>query len=528
METPPQLSLWDRSTTARFFRWLFRWRTVRRILIGLAWMATIIALLYGVENWRGRHAWNKYRQELEARGVQLDLKAFIPKPIPDEENFAATPFFEFLFASKKNRYDWVDDFSLAQRKVPNPNARGNKASRQFVDLVAWETALAEIRSDQPDKSQKIRSGRLDRESRAGAAPAVLTGLKDGDVNFEELRAASHRRYSRYSVKYNLEDPWGILLPHLSTIKAVVQRLQVRACAELAAGQGQDALDDVKLMLYLADSLKEEPFLISYLVRVACLHIATQPIWEGLADRRWSDAQLQEIHKRLEQYDFLTDLQRPLNSERAAGVLTVDLLLKRKYRFSHLVGTTDGQTIIEMIARIAPRGWYYQEQLNYCRIYERQFGGAFDATKRRVFPGQIEVRVHELQREIGGGRLGRTVSGVLHHRLLAAMLVPVLDKLPLKAAMAQTTADQGALACALERYRLANGNLPEELEALVPRFIAKLPNDMLTGEPYKYRRGEEGQFVLYSVGWNEEDDGGTPGNTLFDEKQGDWVWEYPQK
>ena len=51
--------------------------------------------------------------------------------------------------------------------------------------------------------------------------------------------------------------------------------------------------------------------------------------------------------------------------------------------------------------------------------------------------------------------------------------------------------------------------------------------MLTGEPYKYRRTDDGRFVLYSVGWDEKDDGGVPGKTLFDEKQGDWVWEYPQ-
>ena len=528
MEIPPQLSLWDRSTTARFFRWLFRWRTVRRILIGLAWMATIIALLYGVENWRGRHAWNKYRQELEARGVQLDLKTFIPKPVSDEENFAATPFFEFLFASKANRYDWVDDFAQAQGKVPNPNSKRDKASRQLVDLVAWESAFAEIGSGQPGRSQKIWSGKLDRESRAKAAPAVLAALKDSDAVFEELRAASRRPHSRYSVKYDLEDPWGILLPHLSTIKAVVQRLQIKACAELAAGEGQNALEDVKLTLYLADSLKEEPFLISYLVRMACLQIAIQPIWEGLADRRWWDAQLQEIQQRLQQYDFLADLKHSLNSERAAGVLTVDLLFRRKYRFSHLVGTTDGQAITEMIARIAPRGWYYQEQLNYCRLFEQQLGGTVDTMKKRISPTQIAANAQEMERMIGAGHLGKGFKAVVNHHVIAALMLPALDKLPLKAASAQTAADQAALACALERYRLANGQFPETLESLVPHFMTALPRDLLRGEPYKYRGGVDGQFVLYSVGWNEEDDGGTPGNTLFDEKEADWVWEYPEK
>jgi len=65
-----------------------------------------------------------------------------------------------------------------------------------------------------------------------------------------------------------------------------------------------------------------------------------------------------------------------------------------------------------------------------------------------------------------------------------------------------------------------------LEALSPRFISVLPNDVITGQPYKYDRTEDGQFILYSVGWNEKDDGGVPGKTLFDQTQGDWVWAYP--
>ena len=109
-----------------------------------------------------------------------------------------------------------------------------------------------------------------------------------------------------------------------------------------------------------------------------------------------------------------------------------------------------------------------------------------------------------------------------------MLLPALSKVILKSAAAQTAFNQAAIACALERYRLANGHFPEKLDALAPQFISSLPNDVLTGEPYKYRRTDDGRFVLYSVGWDEKDDGGVAGKTLFDEKQGDWVWEYPAR
>ena len=156
----------------------------------------------------------------------------------------------------------------------------------------------------------------------------------------------------------------------------------------------------------------------------------------------------------------------------------------------------------------------------------EVGGTYDVTQRRVSPSQIESNIHELGREMPTGHPVDGLRAIFHHQIFAAMLLPALPRLVVRTATAQTAADQAALACALERYRLANGRFPDTLGALVPRFIPRLPHDVINGEPYRYRRTEAGQFILYSVGWNEKDDGGVPGKTLFDEKEGDWVWQYP--
>jgi hypothetical protein len=47
----------------------------------------------------------------------------------------------------------------------------------------------------------------------------------------------------------------------------------------------------------------------------------------------------------------------------------------------------------------------------------------------------------------------------------------------------------------------------------------------------YRRTSDGQFVLYSVGWNETNDDGVVGlkeNGSVDRDTGDWVWQYHAK
>ena len=63
-------------------------RIVRRLLMVGASLVTLIGLFYAVENWRGRRAWEAFQTEWEARGEHFDLAYYIPKVVPDEENFA--------------------------------------------------------------------------------------------------------------------------------------------------------------------------------------------------------------------------------------------------------------------------------------------------------------------------------------------------------------------------------------------------------------------------------------------------------
>ena len=84
---------------------------------------------------------------------------------------------------------------------------------------------------------------------------------------------------------------------------------------------------------------------------------------------------------------------------------------------------------------------------------------------------------------------------------------------------------------LERYRVARGAFPESLDALTPEFIAKVPHDVIGGQPLKYRREADGSYVLYSVGWDEEDDGGEAAfnqDGTVDVQHGDWVWRSAAK
>jgi hypothetical protein len=112
-----------------------------------------------------------------------------------------------------------------------------------------------------------------------------------------------------------------------------------------------------------------------------------------------------------------------------------------------------------------------------------------------------------------------------------MLLPALGAAAKKFAFTQSSVNLARTACVLERYHLAHSEYPETLEALTPQFIDKLPHDIIGGWPLHYRRTEDGKFLLYSIGWNETDDGGQvvlKNDGSVDREKGDWVWQYPAK
>jgi hypothetical protein len=512
----------DLAALRRFLPWPVGTGSEKRGLITLAWVAVLIALCYGViDAWDG-HAWNAYRRDYEARVASLDVKTYIPKPIPDSDNFASTPFVQSWFKLNRTLFD-NDAYARAGNMLGS--SKRARSGWKFEDLVAWEEAFTAVASGTAKPKEGFRVEDRDQSSRAQAAPAVLSGLADDADVLEEMRAASARPGARYPVVYDLKKPWDILLPHLAKIKGSCLRLGLKADAELALGQNDKAFEDVNLMLYLTDTLKAEPFYISYLVRAACMNLAIGPIWEGLAEHRWTDGQLQQLQTRLESYDFMADTQQALRAERAFGLLHADLVKKQGLGLLADLGAMDDshprkqhRFLLKMLSLVIPSGWYNQEKLQYCLLYDSDFKGTFDSTAKRVYPRQIAANDRAWK-----ARSKDVWHAVTHHQLFAQMMLPALSRGPKKAASAQITLDHAAIACALERYRLANRQCPDTLEALVPRFKAHLPNDPFADGTYRYRPGDNGQFVLYSVGWNETDDGGVPGKVMYDESNGDWVW-----
>jgi hypothetical protein len=490
------------------------------VLVGLAGLATLIALLCTEENWRGKRAWERYKLQLEAQGEKLEWKDYVPAPVPDEQNFAMTlflaPLYDFNPEPRQegqsrwrdtNGFNRASSLSLSKPNLPTAEYHPDRSWRRLTDFPAWALAL----SGTTNRAPAAPTSSL---TRAEAAAEVLRALEKFNPIVEELRSASQRPYSRFKIRYQDDFAPGILLPHLAPLKSAAFLFQLRACAELALDQTDQAWSDTRMALYLADALKDEPFLISKLVRVAIVQLSLQPIWEGLAELKWSDAQLLEIEQRLGKIDLVTDAA--MRGERALGLRTIEQ--------SRSLGVMSQDSSIRhpVVTSLLLGGFFYQNAGSLARMYQQFLVTPVDAANQRIYPSRAIANDAAMTKAV--------VGGFRPYNIFAQILLPAVARAETKFAFCQTRVNEAIVACALERYRLAQGQFPESLEALSARFLQKLPHDVITGAPLIYHRSPDGQFILYSVGWNEKDDGGTVVMTQSNQPsadltEGDWVWQY---
>jgi len=518
---------------------------------GHPWLLSLLAaalgfilctlLFYTVEDYRGKRAWLKCVRISQARGDKLTMAEFAPLAVPDDQNFALQPIWvetivDTVGVEKARSWygDQVNGYYKTNAEGPldlplelygvleMTNYTGNWQLARRTDLALWQDYYRRL---------ALRTNFFP-VAPAPQSPAadVLLALSRYDGSIERLRTASALPYARFPINYTNENPAVVLLPHLAKLKGVVHLLRLRAGAELQAGQAAAALADIRVMLRLNDAIREEPFLISHLVHIAMFTLEMQPIWEGLADRRWNEAQLAELDGWLARLDFFKDYTKAMAGEKAYGCQLMGYFERNRQVLSEafespfpLPGNlAENETLVKFLAAAIPAGWFDQNRAAVWHFYDDHLDHLLDPVHRN----------YSKSNAVASANAERQLSASLSpYNRFAAMLIPALAKVANKCVFAQATLDLARLGIALERYRLAHGQFPDTLEALAPAFLSPLPHDLVTGGPLKYRRTEPDGFILYSVGLNETDDGGQSGLTMTGRptpETGDWVWRYPAR
>lgn len=543
------------------------WVWLRWLGLGGAALAVAVGLFYGFENWRGARAWAAERANVAGAGTPVTLAAVVPPEVPGVSNLATAGPFPMLFAFERDpgtglvsntnlpaALAWcaVDGvhgdghppgFGPSWTGIQETGAKGGaEAGARSLDLSAWAAYFrkparlgrqnvteARLRYGLPltnaSPGEPMPSGFPVADESDGSARDVLAALSLFDADMEVLAAAARRPEARFPVRY--EDGISALLPHLAALKRFAGVFSLRAVARMQVGDTDGALEDFRTALRLAESVGDEPLLISQLVRCASLGTALQVVWEGVTAHRWSPGQLQELQKLLAGVDATRGMRRALAGERIIGAQAlVEMLVgSRDGRRAlegffdsapEITGGSSGWYLSSLYAGWAPRGWHYLGLAEISKALR---------TLETSGPAQWAVQAQNWPPPPPSD----SVRYLLHRVYLRGGANDGLPTVVLKAARAQAWVRLAETACRLEGYRLENGAYPERLDLLVPQRAASVPLDPMSDQPLRYEAegADRARFRLWSVGANGLDDNGRltrrPEVLLGNL---DWAWTWP--
>jgi hypothetical protein len=510
-----------------------------RGFVGLVYfvlLAVIVpaAFVLAIENLRGDFLWRRERARLVEAGERLDFRSILGPAIPAEQNAGVAPIFLPLFdyacqrQGEENTTEWRNTNALHEFedrvKLPYqlfPRKDKKTPATPAVDLAMWADAYrrlaSEPRSDAPSWVADLKFSNNTNKP----AEDVLTGVSMAKAPLAAICEASARPRSQFPVHY--EEGFQALLRHLASMKAVNQQLELRCAAHLELGQTEAAQEDALCALRAAELAREEPLLISQLVRIAQGAIAMRTVWQGLAGHRWNDSQLASVQEQLAKMQYLPGLALAFEGERAAGIATMDKWIEAPRSTSNMIGPDESGGVSHLSTRLLPRAMLRQNQIALARYHSQMI-----ATLQVALSNAPQSGLAAVAKQCSDTAAREKLQGERSpYRMIAALLAPATGKATSKAFRAETLARMATVACALERCRLARGVYPEKLEELSPAFLPQPPLDLMNRQPYHYHRTDDGWFEFYSVGLNGVDDQGALGSNRVEEQK-DWRWPVPTR
>ena len=490
-------------------------------------LVALVVLFFVEEHFRGRWQLARYQKALIAQGEKLSIVECLPAPVPEGDN----AFFALRTASARQPGRGLSDLAPPTFRFASPGK-----VLPSLTLTQWQHSSSTQRSPSNITWAVFEQQRKDFEEPLAEARAAL-------------------RKPGFDARLPYHQGFNITMSHVNQLKGIGMQFSALTMLDLHAGRLDAALDDLDDLLTLGRRMAAEPIIISQLVRNALAAMAFNATWLALHTPGWSDAQLDRLQKLWEEQEFLTPMTRALEMERAITVMTYAQMRESGRQSADLFDLVQGGGIgagsagtnafnsvgqfieylgehhEELLGRnvLLPAWqftWAQQDELNYLQLIQRMIdGGRAAARERSSQPNTRAVR--EVAEKIKGLRgLGR-----LRH-LLSALTLPALENTMRRALTLQVQREMTLAAITLQRYELRHGKPAADLQALVPEFLRELPRDYFAAAPLRYQPGARDQFVLYSWGANEKDDGGSArdaesGATRFNLQNGlDLVWPLP--
>jgi hypothetical protein len=305
--------------------------------------------------------------------------------------------------------------------------------------------------------------------------AMETFLSRNAKTLELLHQAGQVEQCRY--QYPMIARQGFMNPYYNEIKNCAQLINQCVLIQIQSDRKTEACQSVIDELRLGRSLSREPSFISFLMGHSVASMGVESIQRLLGNCSLSEQQISILHAELLHIRNRLRLDQGLIGERCC--LLDSLFMNQSMGF----GTV-------------PARWSGLMDTNVLRAIE--FYDQLEAVAKM----EPEKRLKEYQ------RIQEESKHLSVLFFITRTLVPAVNTIAIVDLRRIAQLDCARAGLGVERFRLAEGRLPETLEQLVPKFIEAVPIDPFDGKPLKFKRLEKG-YTIYSVGEDGEDNGGIP-------------------
>jgi hypothetical protein len=461
---------------------------------------------------QSRDSVEAYKDRLRAAGEELDPRKLAP-PLPDPDKNGGPILFR----------------AAVYLEPPQPDALTTNPPDAMRPLLPGVAIAA---SRQPEIKRYDCTN-----SWAEMEDAVEARVRALDL----LREAADLPVLNFTLDYS--EGFDMRLIHLTVFKRSAQLLSAATLVDLRRGETSSAVTNLNELLTLARHWNEEPLLLSQLVRAAAVQTAFAAQWEALEATPLTDEELSGLEQHWRALDFVRPFERSLQMDRAMMIVTI-----QQWRGSNSPSTlffgssgSSGATVADWfkdLGETAKRrtadelwraSWSYTDELNVLRADQVVIDGVRQIRTNGFF-GDALAQIERGMRALGLDKAG---DNWLRRRLgdNLRMMVGSVDSQTYflgKFLQVETARTLAVAAIALKRYELRHGQLPGDLNALVPEFLGSVPRDPVDGRPLRYQLNSDGTFLLYSIGADGVDNGGdaspVPPSRICRWNNGrDWVW-----
>ncbi len=304
--------------------------------------------------------------------------------------------------------------------------------------------------------------------------------------------------------FKSQDGWrGYDLKVQKLIQVVqgIRLLGVDAVLKAESGQVKESISQCLAAKKLLELHLQEPFLVNYLVNMACMKQVAVCLNYIVSDREIETEILEKILEEWDDSPWKEGLVWVLQSEDISQLESAILYLRGE---NDLYLGTAGETYY----------WLFRPVLKNEIIWlPKVFNRLIETVEMPYYASRDSKELEKIMDEIPW-----------YYKMVGAV-VPNIGALLLKRATLDALFDTARIGMACKIFKSLNGDFPDKLSELSPGILNEIPVDPFTGNPYVYRKEVSG-FIVYSVGSNQKDEGGRGTWTITQmvmEKDDDWVW-----